>query len=169
MPPRAGARLAPPSAGPDAPQQTGSSKKSKFLQLFAERDRISSKGMGPSSCSMAIVVKPFSRSSVVVERKNSLINFNLNIRINETFLGFIVAVNQTAKSLESDVLNFLNTLDINLAKCRGQGYDGAANMSGARILTSIENLRNNFANIKEEAIGLAKKWGITSEFEKKEI
>ncbi|GFU89389.1 hypothetical protein TNCV_1783711 [Trichonephila clavipes] len=34
-------------------------------------------------------------------------------------------------------------------------------------LTSIENLRNNFANIKEGAIGLAKKWGITPEFEKK--
>ncbi|GFX40289.1 hypothetical protein TNCV_4319221 [Trichonephila clavipes] len=34
-------------------------------------------------------------------------------------------------------------------------------------LTSIENLRNHFANIKEEAIGLAKKWGITLEFEKK--
>ncbi|GFQ64589.1 zinc finger MYM-type protein 1 [Trichonephila clavata] len=47
------------------------------------------------------------------------------------FLGFIAAANQTAKTLESDVLNFLNTLDINLAKCRGQGYDGAANMSGA--------------------------------------
>ncbi|GFT66013.1 hypothetical protein TNCV_1058871 [Trichonephila clavipes] len=29
------------------------------------------------SCSMAIVVKPFSRSSVVVERKKFLINFNL--------------------------------------------------------------------------------------------
>ncbi|GFR02329.1 hypothetical protein TNCT_528261 [Trichonephila clavata] len=53
-----------------------------------------------------------------------------NIGINETFLGFIEAANQTAKCLESDV-NFLNTLDINLAKCRGQGYDGAANMSGA--------------------------------------
>ncbi|GFU90905.1 hypothetical protein TNCV_4922381 [Trichonephila clavipes] len=34
-------------------------------------------------------------------------------------------------------------------------------------LTSIENFRNNFGNIKEEAIGLAKKWGITPEFEKK--
>ncbi|GFV94740.1 uncharacterized protein TNCV_3864631 [Trichonephila clavipes] len=34
-------------------------------------------------------------------------------------------------------------------------------------LTSIENLRNNFANIKEEAIALAKKWAITPEFEKK--
>ncbi|GFX13086.1 hypothetical protein TNCV_2357421 [Trichonephila clavipes] len=34
-------------------------------------------------------------------------------------------------------------------------------------LTSIENLRYNFANIKEEAIGLAKKLGITPEFEEK--
>ncbi|GFX64727.1 hypothetical protein TNCV_4682021 [Trichonephila clavipes] len=34
-------------------------------------------------------------------------------------------------------------------------------------LTSVENLRNNFANIKEEAIGLPKKWGINPEFEKK--
>ncbi|GFV86498.1 hypothetical protein TNCV_2156911 [Trichonephila clavipes] len=34
-------------------------------------------------------------------------------------------------------------------------------------LTSIENLRNNFAYTKEEAIGLAKKWGVTPEFEKK--
>ncbi|GFT32185.1 hypothetical protein TNCV_1034661 [Trichonephila clavipes] len=47
--------------------------------------------------------------------------------------GFIEAANQTAKSLESDVLNFLNTLEINLAKCRGQGYDRAANMSGAYV------------------------------------
>ncbi|GFV97456.1 integrase catalytic domain-containing protein [Trichonephila clavipes] len=54
----------------------------------------------------------------------------LTVRINDTSLGFIEAADQTAKSLESDVLNFLNTLDINLAKCRGQGYDGAANMRG---------------------------------------
>ncbi|GFW22553.1 hypothetical protein TNCV_3364651 [Trichonephila clavipes] len=31
----------------------------------------------PSSCSITIVVKPFNRSSVVVERKKLLINFNL--------------------------------------------------------------------------------------------
>ncbi|GFX98569.1 hypothetical protein TNCV_1501471 [Trichonephila clavipes] len=35
-------------------------------------------------------------------------------------------------------------------------------------LTSIENFRNNFANIKEEAIVFwLKKWGMTPEFEKK--
>ncbi|GFY74279.1 hypothetical protein TNIN_475251 [Trichonephila inaurata madagascariensis] len=64
-----------------------------------------------------------------------------NIRINETFLGFIEASNQTAKRLKSDVLNFLNTLDINLAKCRGQRYDGAANMSGA--YGELQKLRTN--------------------------
>ncbi|GFX40517.1 hypothetical protein TNCV_2373011 [Trichonephila clavipes] len=36
-----------------------------------------------------------------------------------------------AKSLENDVLSFLNTLDINLVKCQGQGYYGATNLSGA--------------------------------------
>ncbi|GFW01639.1 hypothetical protein TNCV_4085541 [Trichonephila clavipes] len=35
-------------------------------------------------------------------------------------------------------------------------------------LTSIKNLRKNFANIKEEAIGLAKKWGITRSLEKRD-
>ncbi|GFU86981.1 hypothetical protein TNCV_485921 [Trichonephila clavipes] len=35
-------------------------------------------------------------------------------------------------------------------------------------LTSTEKLRNNFANIKERAIGLSEKWSITPEFEKKE-
>ncbi|GFY36703.1 uncharacterized protein TNCV_2566651 [Trichonephila clavipes] len=102
--------------------------------------------------------------------------------------GFIEAANQTAESLESDVLNFLNTLDINLAKCRGQGYDGAANMSGAygglQKLTKDKQPRANYVHCStynlnlvlndacnnvphEEAIGLAKKWGITPEFEKK--
>ncbi|GFU36391.1 hypothetical protein TNCV_2002961 [Trichonephila clavipes] len=36
-------------------------------------------------------------------------------------------------------------------------------------LTFIEYLRNNFANIKEETIGLAKKWCITPEFDKRDI
>lgn len=54
-----------------------------------------------------------------------------NIKINESFLGFSKVTDQTAKSLENDVINLLSTLDIDLTKCRGQGYDGAANMSGA--------------------------------------
>ncbi|GFV53588.1 uncharacterized protein TNCV_1177841 [Trichonephila clavipes] len=111
-----------------------------------------------------------------------------NIRINKTFLGCIEAANQTAKSLERDVLNFLNTLDINLAKCRGQGYDGAANMSGAygelQKLIKDKQPRANYVHCSthnlnlvlndacnnvphEKSIGLAKKWGIILEFEKK--
>ncbi|GFY36922.1 zinc finger MYM-type protein 1 [Trichonephila clavipes] len=82
--------------------------------------------------------------SIIIRYEATDVNDNNepdNIRINETFLGFIEAANQTAKSLESDVLNFLNTLDINLAKCRGQGYDGAANMSGA--YGGLRKLRTN--------------------------
>ncbi|GFW47239.1 hypothetical protein TNCV_56921 [Trichonephila clavipes] len=47
--------------------------------------------------------------------------------------------------------------------------NGCAIQHNFMLLTvrSIENLRNNFANIKEEAIGLAKKWCITLKFEKK--
>ncbi|GFU03114.1 hypothetical protein TNCV_2911711 [Trichonephila clavipes] len=45
------------------------------------------------------------------------------------FLGFIEAANPDCK-FESDVLNFLNTLDINLGSVERQEYDGAANMSG---------------------------------------
>ncbi|GFU77933.1 transposable element Tc1 transposase [Trichonephila clavipes] len=111
-----------------------------------------------------------------------------NIRINETFLGFIEAANHTAKSLESDVLDFLNKMAINLVKYRGQGYDGAANKSGVYgglqklikdtqpranyVHCSAQNLNlilNDACNNvpQEEAIGLGKKWDITPEFEKK--
>ncbi|GFW83965.1 zinc finger MYM-type protein 1 [Trichonephila clavipes] len=71
--------------------------------------------------------------SIIIRYVTTDVNDNEtdNIRINETLLDFIETANQTAKSLESDVLNFLNTLDINLAKCRGQGYNGTANMSEA--------------------------------------
>ncbi|GFY58047.1 uncharacterized protein TNIN_482731 [Trichonephila inaurata madagascariensis] len=81
-----------------------------------------------------------------------------NIRINETFLGFIEAANQTAKSLESDALNFLNTLDINLAKCQGQGYDGAANMSeaygGLQKLIKDKQSRANYVHCSTHNLNL---------------
>ncbi|GFT00286.1 hypothetical protein TNCV_2738471 [Trichonephila clavipes] len=60
------------------------------------------------------------------------------------------SINLTSKALQSPKIDLENTKTI-------------LNSS----LTSIENLRNIFANIKEEAIGLAEKWGITPEFKKK--
>ncbi|GFV77709.1 retrovirus-related Pol polyprotein from transposon TNT 1-94 [Trichonephila clavipes] len=60
----------------------------------------------PSSCSIAIVVKPFSRSSVVVERKNFLISFNL-----EKFLSPV-------STLIGRVSNILKTIPTVGAKSR---------------------------------------------------
>ncbi|GFS53413.1 hypothetical protein TNCV_1327381 [Trichonephila clavipes] len=47
------------------------------LRYQGRREQFPRPGQRASSYSMAIVVKPFSRSSVVVERKNFLIHFNL--------------------------------------------------------------------------------------------
>ncbi|GFX51219.1 hypothetical protein TNCV_2735701 [Trichonephila clavipes] len=55
-------------------------------------------------------------------------------------------------------------------KSKGNGYAIQRDFMLLTVsLTSIENLRNNFANIKKEAIGLAKKWSITPKFEKKRL
>lgn len=48
----------------------------------------------------------------------------------ESFLGFIEVHEQTSEYFENTVINCLEKLQINISKCRGQGYDGAANMSG---------------------------------------
>jgi hypothetical protein len=58
-------------------------------------------------------------------------------------LGFREIFDQSSEGLEKDILQSLNEKGLSLKKCRGQGYDGAAVMSGvysgvqARIL-SIE-------------------------------
>ncbi|GFX30672.1 zinc finger MYM-type protein 1 [Trichonephila clavipes] len=99
--------------------------------------------------------------SIIIRHVTTDVNDNNepdNIRINETFLGIIEAANQTAKSLESDVLNFLNILDINLTKCRGQGYDGAVNMSGAygglQKLTKDKQPRANYVHCSTHNLNL---------------
>lgn len=51
--------------------------------------------------------------------------------INESFLGFKVVEDQSAGGLEEEILLSLQENNIPLTKCRGQGYDGAATMSGA--------------------------------------
>lgn len=53
-----------------------------------------------------------------------------NLQIKESFLGFIEMQQQTSQNFENVVLDSLKNMNINIEKCRGQGYDGAANMSG---------------------------------------
>lgn len=53
-----------------------------------------------------------------------------DIQINEAFLGFEDTVGSSASELESKILGSIEKNRLDLSKCRGQGYDGAANMSG---------------------------------------
>lgn len=54
-----------------------------------------------------------------------------DIQMNEVFLGFEATVGSSASELEKQILGSIEKNGIDLSKCRGQGYDGAANMSGA--------------------------------------
>lgn len=52
------------------------------------------------------------------------------IKISESFLGFITLTHQNAAKISEEVCTFLNRHNLDIKKCRGQGYDGAAVMSG---------------------------------------
>lgn len=52
------------------------------------------------------------------------------IKICESFLGFISVADCSAEGLKTEILNTIKEYGIDLSKCRGQGYDGANVMSG---------------------------------------
>ena len=52
-------------------------------------------------------------------------------RIREDFLGFITVERITGESLATALLSWLETHNIDVSLCRGQGYDGASNMSSS--------------------------------------
>lgn len=53
-----------------------------------------------------------------------------DIRVVEAFLGFQETVSSSASALEDRIMGCLDQNGLDLSRCRGQGYDGAANMSG---------------------------------------
>lgn len=53
-----------------------------------------------------------------------------DIKIQESFLGFQEVKEQGAEGLASDIIKIIDSKGFSLNKCRGQGYDGAATMSG---------------------------------------
>lgn len=53
-----------------------------------------------------------------------------NVCVKETFLAFHEVVDQSASSLSELILQNMEKKGLSIAKCRGQSYDGAANMSG---------------------------------------
>ena len=51
--------------------------------------------------------------------------------IREDFLGFITVERITGESLATALLSWLESRNIDISYCRGQGYDGASNMSSS--------------------------------------
>ncbi|KAL4082839.1 hypothetical protein QTP88_029495 [Uroleucon formosanum] len=61
----------------------------------------------------------------------TILNFDeRSLSIEESFLGFYAIDKHGAKDYEDLIISILKALNINISKCRGQGYDGASVMSG---------------------------------------
>ncbi|XP_025417940.1 uncharacterized protein LOC112688792 [Sipha flava] len=69
-----------------------------------------------------------------------------HLNIAEHFLEFFVTPFTDAETLLNLVMNTLNRFDINISKCRGQCYDGAANVSG-----HISGLQKQIIDIESRA------------------
>lgn len=50
--------------------------------------------------------------------------------VNESFLGFHTITDQSAEGISDEIIHLLEEKNLSINKCRGQGYDGAATMSG---------------------------------------
>lgn len=55
-----------------------------------------------------------------------------DLNVQEKFIGLGMVPSIDAATLTSVILNTLVRMNISLSKCRGQCYDGASNMSGAK-------------------------------------
>lgn len=53
------------------------------------------------------------------------------VEVKESFLGFFVLKKHGAADYSNLLLELLSKYELNISKCRGQGYDGAAVMSGS--------------------------------------
>ena len=66
------------------------------------------------------------------EELSIVLRYLLNDKVMEVFVDFIEVERITGKILGDAILNWLRTYDISVTDMRGQCYDGASNMSGAR-------------------------------------
>ena len=65
-----------------------------------------------------------------VEQLSQVVRFVDNeMQIREEFVDFLRI---TGDSLSKAILGWLSSWGIDIANCRGQGYDGASNMSSSR-------------------------------------
>ena len=54
-------------------------------------------------------------------------------KIREDFLGFVTVERITGESLANALLSWLEAHNVDVSFCRGQGYDGASNMSVLQV------------------------------------
>ncbi|GFT09120.1 hypothetical protein TNCV_4105701 [Trichonephila clavipes] len=80
-----------------------------------------------------------SKAGQKIERKWLCYSTRLHVAYCQALLRRQIRLQKVWKVM----LHFLNTPDINLAKCRGQGYDGADNMSGARVWGLQKLIKDN--------------------------
>ncbi|XP_015377175.1 PREDICTED: zinc finger MYM-type protein 1-like [Diuraphis noxia] len=65
-----------------------------------------------------------------IDQLSIIIRYCLNGTVHERFLGFVTFHSHTGEALATTVLEFLKRSGIDIANCRAQTYDNAANMSG---------------------------------------
>ncbi|KAL4090329.1 hypothetical protein QTP88_025188 [Uroleucon formosanum] len=70
------------------------------------------------------------------------------IVIKESFLGFFLLKHHNSISYADLLKNTLLKFDLNILKCRGQGYDGAAVMSGS--LTGVQKRIRDIQKVQEK-------------------
>jgi len=64
------------------------------------------------------------------EQLSLSVRFIKDTKVHEEFLCFVPVSSTTGKDLASTIITQLSQLGLNLEHVRGQGYDGASNMSG---------------------------------------
>ena len=64
-----------------------------------------------------------------------------DFEVHEEFIGLYEIDNLTANTLVAAIKDTLLRMNLNLSRCRGQCYDGAGNMSGAKHGTSTQILK----------------------------
>lgn len=58
------------------------------------------------------------------------------VKINKSFLGFLQIPDSTAGTIANEIIYLVEEKGLDISKCHGQGFDGAANMSG--IYTGVQ-------------------------------
>ena len=64
-----------------------------------------------------------------------------NLDVHEDFFGLYQVPNITSDALQAAIKDTLLRMNLSLARCRGQCYDGASNMAGAAEWCSQSNAR----------------------------